>query len=121
MTAVPVVLVVEDEALIRLCVVDALREFGLDVREAANAVEAMQLLEQIEEPSLMFTDIDMPGRMNGIGLAREVSEKWPKITIVITSGMTQPSADDLPTGVTFIPKPYMVDDLAENLCALLRR
>ena len=119
MTSDPIILVVEDEALIRISTADTLRDQGWDVRESANAAEALQMLELCEEVALIFTDIDMPGPMNGMGLARVVSERWPPVIIVITSGMNQPAEDDLPTGATFIPKPYVTEHLAEDFRARL--
>lgn len=119
MTSDPIILVVEDEALIRLSTADTLRDLGWDVRESANAAEALQVLEQCEEVALIFTDIDMPGPMNGMGLARAVAQRWPPMIIVITSGMNQPSDADLPVGATFVPKPYVPEQLAEDFRARL--
>ena len=119
MTVTPTVLVVEDDALIRLSVVDALMDVGVEVYEAASAAEALLLLRREKDFALIFTDIDMPGAMNGIGLAQTVSEQWPSMRILITSGMNQPSEDVLPSGATFIPKPYMLDHIAQNIRARL--
>ncbi len=119
MTSAPIILVVEDEVIIRLSTAYNLRDLGWDVREAANAAEALHVLEQCDEVALIFTDIDMPGAMDGLGLARAVSERWPPVIIVITSGMNQPAEDDLPRGATFIPKPYVPEQLAQDFCARL--
>lgn len=119
MTSDPIILVVEDEALIRLSTADTLRDQGWDVRESANAAEALQVLEQCDAVALIFTDIDMPGAMNGLALARAVSERWPPVIIVITSGMNQPADDELPAGATFIPKPYVPEQLAQDFRARL--
>lgn len=120
MSTDPVILVVEDEALIRISVAMSLRDLGWEVLEAANAAEALQAMDQREEISVLFTDIDMPGAMNGLGLARAVSERWPVVMIVITSGMNAPSTDELPAGATFVPKPYVPEALSEDLYACLR-
>ena len=119
MTVTPTVLVVEDDALIRLSVVDALMDVGVEVYEAASAAEALLLLRREKDFALIFTDIDMPGAMNGIGLAQTVSEQWPSMWIMITSGMNQPSQGVLPSGATFIPKPYMLDYIAQDIRARL--
>lgn len=119
MTSGPIILVVEDEALIRISTADALRNLGWEVREAANAAVALQMLEQSEDIALIFTDIDMPGPMNGIGLARAVSARWPPVIVVITSGMNRPTATDLPSGATFIPKPYLPEQLSDDFSARL--
>ncbi|WP_240793977.1 response regulator [Pseudorhodobacter turbinis] len=111
MTLTPIVLLVEDEAIIRISTADVLRDQGWEVREAANAADALKMLEQDEDIELIFTDIDMPGATNGLGLAHVVSERWPTVQIVITSGMSQPSANELPLSATFVPKPYMVEEL----------
>jgi two-component system, response regulator PdtaR len=101
------VLVVEDEAFIRMDVVDMLRAAGFDILEAANADEAILLLESHSNIRLIFTDIDMPGSMNGLKLAAAVRERWPPIRIIATSGHFKVRAGDLPADARFIPKPYM--------------
>lgn len=120
MSTLPVTLVVEDEALIRLSVAWSLRDLGWEVIEASNAAKALDAMGQREEISVLVTDIDMPGEMNGIGLARTVSERWPVVTIMITSGMTQPATGELPVGARFIAKPYVPEVLSEDLYACLR-
>lgn len=120
MTLSPIILVVEDEALIRLSVANSLRDLGWEVLEAANAAEALHAMDQRGGISVVFTDIDMPGAMNGLGLARTVSERWPVVMIVITSGMNEPSTDELPAGAKFVPKPYIPEVLSAELYASLR-
>ncbi|HVI80617.1 MAG TPA: response regulator, partial [Candidatus Acidoferrum sp.] len=80
------VLVVEDEAFIRMDVVDVLRAAGFEVLEATNAEEAIQMLECNSDVRLVFTDIDMPGSMNGLKLAAAVRNRWPPVRIIATSG-----------------------------------
>src|SRR5579872_1715818 len=92
----PVVLVVEDEALIRLLAVDLLEEEGFSVLEATDAANALQLLEKREDVSVLFTDIQMPGAMNGLDLAARVHERWPNIRLLLTSGMA-PSRGEIPS------------------------
>jgi CheY-like chemotaxis protein len=100
------VLVVEDEAFIRMDVVDMLRAAGFNILEAANADEAILLLERHSNVRLIFTDIDMPGSMNGLKLAAAVRNRWPPIRIIATSGHFKIRAGDLPADARFIPKPY---------------
>ena len=100
------VLVVEDEVFVRLDIVDQLMDAGYDVVEAANAAEAIALLEKDDTIKLVFTDIDMPGSMNGLKLAQAVASRWPLIHIVATSGHFQMRDGDLPAGGQFLPKPY---------------
>ncbi len=79
------VLVVEDETLIRMTAADAIRDTGLEVFEAANAQQAIAILEERNDIGLLFTDIDMPGHMNGMELSFVVSNRWPPIESVRSS------------------------------------
>lgn len=99
------VLVVEDEIFIRMDVVDTLLGAGLEVLEANDADEAIQLLEVDLTIRLIFTDIDMPGSMNGLKLAAAVRDRWPPVKIIATSGRFKIQAGDLPAGALFLPKP----------------
>jgi two-component system, response regulator PdtaR len=76
------------------------------VIEAANADEAIDILENRSDIRIVFTDIRMPGSMDGLKLARAVRDRWPPIKIIVTSGHEYPSEDDLPEGGRFFPKPY---------------
>lgn len=100
------VLVVEDEAFIRMDAVEMLRAAGFDILEAANADEAVQILETRSDIRLIFTDIDMPGSMNGLKLAAAVRNRWPPVRIIATSGHFKVQAGDLPSDARFISKPY---------------
>lgn len=100
------VLVVEDEMFIRMDVVEFLRAAGVDVVEAISAAEGIQMLERDPDIRLMFTDIDMPGAMNGLKLAAAVRERWPPIKIIATSGHFRLQAGDLPADALFFLKPY---------------
>ena len=113
------VLVVEDESLIRMTVADALREAGFNVYEAADASQAITTLETHADIRLVFTDIDMPGDMDGIRFSQAVRERWPPVLLIITSGMRRPAAMELPTGAEFIEKPYVPEDVAEDVRMLL--
>ncbi len=109
--AQPAVLVVEDEAILRFDAVDALTQSGMDVSEAANAAEALTILKARPDISIMFTDINMAGHMDGLGLVREVKKRWPHIRIVVTSGQVKMRDADLPGGARFIAKPYSISHL----------
>jgi CheY-like chemotaxis protein len=102
----PVVLIVEDEFLLRMDAADMIGAAGFDVVEAANADEAIQILEARRDIAVMFTDVQMPGSMDGLKLARAVRGRWPPIKIVATSGRVHVSQTDLPEGGRFLPKPY---------------
>jgi CheY-like chemotaxis protein len=100
-----VILIVEDELLIRMNAVEMIEE-AYEVVEAANADEAIAILERRLDITVLFTDIQMPGSMDGLKLAAAVRDRWPPILIVATSGHVKLGPDDLPQGGRFLPKPY---------------
>jgi CheY-like chemotaxis protein len=104
-----VILVVEDEPLVRLFLTDFLDEAGFKVFEAVNADEAMTILQARPDVQVIISDIEMPGSMNGLELAQAVHERWPGIGIVVTSGRERPGPDDLSAKVAFLAKPYLPD------------
>jgi DNA-binding NtrC family response regulator len=108
------ILVVEDEALIRLDISEALRRFGFNVIEAANADEALRILQSGVPVSVVFTDVKMPGSMDGIGLTLHIHRRYPATRCVITSGHI--SAAGLP-GLPdpLIAKPYRHDTVLEEI------
>jgi CheY-like chemotaxis protein len=110
-----VVLVVEDEFLIRLHAAQMIEEAGFDVIEASNADEAIAILEVRSDVAVLFTDIQMPGSMDGLRLAAAVKGRWPPIKIVATSGLVNVRPDDLPEGGRFLPKPYNPAQLTATL------
>lgn len=102
----PVVLVVEDEAMILAHVACVLSEAGYRVIEAANADEALSALEGGARVHLVFTDVQMPGKVDGLELARLVSTRWPRTSLLISSGRLELESDRLPPGGRFLRKPY---------------
>ena len=116
----PVVLIVEDEALIRIDAIDAIEAAGFDVIEAADADQAIAILEQRSDIGLIFTDVQMPGSMDGLKLAHFVKDRWPPIKIVATSGHAKISESDLPAGSRFLSKPYAAEDIANAVGQLIR-
>src|SRR6266852_7690552 len=102
----PVVLLVEDEFLLRMDAADMIAAAGFEVVEAANADEAIGILEACRDITVVFTDIQLPGSMDGLKLARAVRGGWPPIKIVATSGRVGIAETDLPEGGRFLPKPY---------------
>lgn len=98
------ILIVEDDGLIRMDLAYTLSDAGFVVLEAANADQAVAVLEH-NEVSALLTDIDMPGSMNGISLARVTAERWPSSKIVVISGRYSPSQGSLPDGARFLSKP----------------
>jgi CheY-like chemotaxis protein len=113
------VLIVEDEMLLRLIGSDTLAEAGFEVLEADNADAALLLLAQDRDVQLLFTDIRMPGSMDGLELARIVHERWPTIKILLTSGDTWPTRDAIPDDGRFIAKPYRLSNLQQEISALM--
>jgi CheY-like chemotaxis protein len=114
----PVVLIVEDEFLLRMDSAAALEEVGLEVVQAANADEAIAILGMRSDIGVVFTDIQMPGSMDGLKLARFVRDRWPPIKIVATSGLVAIGDGDLPEGGLFISKPYSAAEIAATLRSL---
>src|SRR5260221_8652475 len=102
----PVVLIVEDEFLLRMDAADMIAAAGFEVVEAGNADKAIEILEARRDIAVVFTDIQMPGSMDGLKLARAVRGRWPPIKIVATSGYVGVAETDLPEGGRFLPKPY---------------
>jgi CheY-like chemotaxis protein len=101
----PVVLVVEDEMLLRMRAVDMVEDAGYTPVEAVDADEAVKILESRSDIALMFTDIQMPGSMDGLGLAHSVHERWPPIKIIVVSGALKLADIELPADSRFFGKP----------------
>ncbi len=100
-----VVLIVEDEPLVRLMGADLLAEAGFEVLEAGNAGEALRILEATPEICVVFSDVEMPGSLDGLGLARKICRRWPRIGILLTSGHCI-RAETIPRESRFLAKPY---------------
>jgi CheY-like chemotaxis protein len=110
------IVVAEDESVLRMIAVDFLTEAGFTVIEASHAREAVGVLEvQFQEVHILFTDINMPGEMNGLELARHVRSNWPHIALLVTSGNRSPTAADLPEGSRFLRKPYVRDQVIDHV------
>jgi DNA-binding NtrC family response regulator len=100
-----VVLIVEDEPFVRLTGADLLAEAGFEVLEAGNADEALRILEATPKVRVVFSDVEMPGSLDGLGLARNICRRWPSIGIVLTSGH-HIREEMIPGDGRFVPKPY---------------
>jgi CheY-like chemotaxis protein len=114
----PVVLVVEDEHLLRMNATEMIADTGFDVVEARNADEAIGILEARLDIHVVFTDIEMAGSMDGLKLAHFIRGRWPPIKIIATSGHHALKAGDLPAGGIFLPKPYSFESLSSILRGL---
>lgn len=113
-----VVLLVEDEALIRMVSADTLIDAGYRVIEASNADEALSLLEARGDVRVLVTDVAMPGKLDGFALARLVGRRWPHIGIIITSGHAVRGDAQVPVGTLFLSKPYRAQALLGRMRAL---
>jgi CheY-like chemotaxis protein len=102
----PVVLIVEDDAVARFNAVEIVGDAGYDAVEAESADEAISILEARSDVLVVFTDIRLPGSMDGLKLARYIKHQWPPIAIIATSGQFMIRQDELPDGGVFLPKPY---------------
>lgn len=112
----PVVLIVEDEPLVRMNAADELEEAGFHVLEAANADVALAVLEACSgEVQVLFTDVHMPGSMDGMALAEQVYRRWPHVRLLIASGHPRPHPDEIPDHGQFVPKPYHPAAIVRNI------
>jgi CheY-like chemotaxis protein len=108
-------LIVEDEPLIRMCAVDFAEEAGYRAFEAKDAGEALVVLESGEEIGLLFTDITLPGPMDGLELAALVAERWPQIGIMLASGALGSLEASVAPSAHRLPKPYGFHQFTEAL------
>jgi CheY-like chemotaxis protein len=109
--SIPVLLIVEDEFLVRIVAVQIAEEAGFSVLQAADADEAIRVLQGRSDIRVVLTDIEMPGSMDGLELAQAIRHRWPPIDVVLTSGKMRPAADELPERSHFLPKPYDASEL----------
>jgi len=113
-----VVLVVDDEVLLRLNASEVLQDAGCTTYEAGATAEALRVLQDHPDITVLFTDINMPGDRDGMALAQAVHRERPDVRLIITSGREQPAPADIPDDGQFIGKPYDLEALAAIICAL---
>jgi CheY-like chemotaxis protein len=114
------ILVVEDEALIRMAVVELLEDAGYRVMEAGNSAQALTLFAANSQISIVLTDVEMPGRMDGLGLVGQVRRDRPSIRSIVVSGSAS-AKDAISAGATaFVPKPYLVNAIVDAVFETLR-
>lgn len=101
-----VILVVEDEPLLRVSAIEMIEDAGFVAVSAANSTDAISILESRPDIRLVFTDVDMPGGMDGVHLAALVRDRWPPIRLIVTSGHRHVTQDMLPEAAVFFNKPY---------------
>lgn len=113
--SMPIALVVEDEPILMIQAVTVVEDAGFEVLEARNADEAIAVLESRDDIRVVVTDVQMPGSMDGMKLARAVRDRWPPILIIVVSGHVRRRMGDLPENVTFLSKPYSDNQMHQAL------
>lgn len=119
--AAPTVLLVEDEPFVRIVAADSLVDNGFCVLEAQDAEAALRLLDEHAEVAVLFTDINMPGPIDGLGLAEIVARQRPEVKVVVTSGRERIDDSRLPDHGVYLPKPYQPAQLASVIRAQAAR
>jgi CheY-like chemotaxis protein len=114
-----VVLVVEDEMLLRMRTVDMVEDAGFTSIEAVDADEAVAILESRSDIALLFTDIQMPGSMDGLKLAHAVHERWPPIKIILVSGQLRLANIDIPADSRFFGKPLEASEMIVEMQSMI--
>lgn len=117
----PLVLVVEDEPFVRIMSADMLQDAGFDVLVACNADEALRVLATRADVGVVFTDVEMPGSLDGLALAWRIHDCWPQIGVVVTSGRCSSIEGELPDDDLFVAKPYAGPALVRRIKEVMRR
>jgi two-component system, response regulator PdtaR len=115
----PVVLIVEDSPMIRMGAVDLVLSAGYEAIEASDADEAIRILESRDDIDLVFTDVQMPGTMDGIKLSHHIKDRWPPVKLIVASGASILEESSLPMGSRFFSKPYDDLKITEAMARLL--
>ncbi|MEE4210024.1 MAG: response regulator [Parvularcula sp.] len=113
------ILVVEDSAVIRMGAVDLMRSAGYEAVEAGDANEAIQILETRTDIDLVFTDVQMPGTMDGLKLTHYIRNRWPPVKLIVASGNTTIEESSIPTGSRMFSKPYHDHEITDAIARLL--
>jgi CheY-like chemotaxis protein len=109
------VLVVEDDPILLMEAMELVEDAGLTAYGARHAEAAIRLLEKHLDIRILFSDVEMPGSMDGLKLARAVRDRWPPVTIIMTSGRAKVTADDMPENGVFFAKPYPPVEIVKTL------
>ena len=111
-----VVIIVEDEPMVRMAAVGAFEDAGFEVLESKNAQAALLILQtQGSRVQALFTDVEMPGAMDGLGLANQIHQDWPLISVVVASGQITPSEGQIPANGRFFKKPYHLSSVIDHI------
>lgn len=111
----PVVLVVEDQGLLRLTAVSIMEDSGFEALEATNAEEALEVLKAHPDILVVFTDIDLNAEKDGIWLAEQIKKKWPKIDVIVTSGYPRPDNYNPDNVIAYFEKPYLEEEILKQI------
>lgn len=111
----PVVLVVEDQGLLRMTAISIMEDSGFEAIEAADADEALEVLENHPGILVVFTDIDLSAERNGVWLAEQINRRWPNIDIILTSGYPRPDNYNPNNVVAYYEKPYSEDEIIKQI------
>lgn len=114
-----VVLVVEDSPLIRMSAIDLVLSAGYEALEAEDADQAIRILESRDDIDLVFTDVQMPGTMDGIKLCHYIRNRWPPVKLIVASGIEIIKESSLPEGSLFFPKPYADHAITDAMARML--
>jgi CheY-like chemotaxis protein len=114
-----VILVVEDEPIIRMGALHFINDAGFGTIEASNANEAIQILESRPDIRLVFTDVGMPGSMDGIKLSHYIRDRWPPLKLFVASGKAIFDESHLPLGAKLFHKPYSESSIIEAMIDML--
>lgn len=115
----PIILVIEDQPIIRMGAVALLEEAGFDALEAAGADDAIGILEARTDIKLVFTDVEMPGSMDGVKLTHYIRDRWPPVKLLVASGRAIIDESHFPKGTRFFAKPYREDAIIEAIIRLM--
>jgi CheY-like chemotaxis protein len=119
MSIQPVILVVEDDPIIRMGALQLVVDAGFEALEADNADEAIRILEARSDIHLVFTDVGMPGTMDGIRLAHYIRRRWPPVKLIVASGKVILDESHLPSGARFFAKPYSENTIVAAMMGML--
>jgi CheY-like chemotaxis protein len=111
-----VVIIVEDEPMVRMAAVGAFEDAGFEVLESKNAQAALVILQtQGSRVHALFTDVEMPGTMDGLMLANQIHLDWPLISVVVASGQVTPGEGQMPANSRFFKKPYHLSSVIDHI------
>jgi CheY-like chemotaxis protein len=115
-----IILVVEDEPLLRLAAVDLVEAAGFEAVAAADATQALAILESRNDIRVVFTDVDMPRGVDGMRLAAIIRDRWPPIKVIVVSGHIEDPGNQIPAETIFFAKPYREEQIVRAIRQMLQ-